>query len=244
VSQHISRKDLKKDDVREAFVHGGEAVASHKKLASSIVTIALFIAIAVFGWRWYTQWQSGKASIELADAMKTYNARIRAAGEPADPNQPSFFDEKVKYDDAAKKFAVVADHYSRTRPGQEARYFEALCDERLGRNDRAATELDSLSKSSNADLEPIAKFRLAGVYAKLGKSAQAEQAYKDLMAKPTTLVPKPLVMLTLADYYSKSNPAETVKLLNQIKQEFPESPASQEADKRLEAAAAAPTGHS
>ncbi len=235
--EHISRKELKKDDFREAFVHGGEAVASHKKLVAQIVTIVLVIVVAVFGWQRYTQWQSGKASIELADAMKTYSARIRAAGEAADPNEPTFFDEKVKYDAAAKQFTVVADRYGRTRPGQEARYFEALCDERLGRNDRAASELEALSKSSNADLEPLAKFRLAGVYARLGKTAQAIQAYKDLMAKPTVLVPKPLVMLTFADFYSKTNPAEAVKLLNQVKQEFPESPASQEADKRLEAAA-------
>lgn len=244
MSQHISRKDLKKDDFREAFVHGGEAVASHKKLVTQIVTVVLLLAIAVFGWRWYTQWQTGKASVELADAMKTYNAPIRAAGEPVtDPNAPSYFDEKNKYDDAAKKFAIVGDRYPRTRPGQEARYFEALCDEHLARNDRAASELEGIAKSSNADLEPIAKFRLAGVYAKLGKNDQAAQAYKDLMAKPTVLVPKPLVMLAFADFYSKTNPAEANKLLNQVKQEFPESPASQEADKRLEAAAES-AGHS
>ncbi|HEV3218982.1 MAG TPA: tetratricopeptide repeat protein [Candidatus Acidoferrales bacterium] len=243
MSQHISRKELKKDDFREAFVHGGEAVASHKKLVSQIVIVLLLVAIAVFGWRWYTQWQTGKASIELANAMKTYNAPIRAAGEPADPINPSFFDEKVKYDAAAKQLAVVADHYSRTRPGQEARYFEAICDEQLDRNDRAATELEGISKSSNSDLEPIAKLRLAGVYAKLGKNAQAIQAYQELMAKPTVLVPKPLVMLMFADFYSKTNPAEATKLLNQVKLEFPESPASQEAQKRLEAATETP-GHS
>ncbi len=241
--QHISRKDLKKDDVREAFVHGGEAVASHRKLLGQIAVVVLVVAVAVFGWRWYTEWQTGKASIDLDDAMKTYNAPIRAAGEPSDPNIPSFFDEKIKYDAAAKQLAIVADHYPRTRPGQEARYFEALCDEQLGRNDRAASELEALSNSSNADLEPLAKFRLAGVYVKLGKTAQAVQAYKDLMAKPTVLLPKPMVMLTLADFYSKSNPAEATVLLNQVKQEFPESPASQEADKRLEAAAES-AGHS
>ncbi|MFZ0820965.1 MAG: tetratricopeptide repeat protein [Candidatus Acidiferrales bacterium] len=243
MSQHISRKDLKKDDFREAFVHGGEAVASHKKLVSQIVSVVLVVLVAVLGWRWYTQWQTGKASIELADAMKIYDAPIRAAGEPSDPNSPSFFDEKVKYDTAAKQLAVVADRYGRTLPGQQARYFEALCDEQLGRNDRAVSELDALAKSGNTDLAPLAKFRLAGVYAKMGKSAEAVQAYKDLMAKPTLLVSRPLVMLALADFYSKSNPAEATKLLLQVKQEFPESPASQEADKRLEAAAV-PAGHS
>ncbi len=237
MSQHISRKDLKKDDVREAFVHGGEAVASHKKLVIQIATIVLVIVVAVLGWRWYTQWQSGKASIELANAMKTYDARIHAAGEPTDPNEPSFFDEKIKFDSAAKEFTVVADRYSRTLPGQRARYFAALCDAKLGRNDRAASEFEAIAKNSNADMAAFAKFQLAVVYAKLGKSDLAVQTYKDLMANPTVLVSKPLVMLALADFYTKTNPAETVKLLNQVKAEFPESPAAQEADKRLEAAA-------
>jgi predicted negative regulator of RcsB-dependent stress response len=243
VSDHISRKDLKKDDFREAFVHGGEAVASHKKLVSQIVSVVLVVLVAVLGWRWYTQWQSNKASIQLADAMKTYNAPIRAAGEPLDPVNPSFFDEKVKYDAAAKLLAVVADKYGRTSPGQQARYFEAQCDEQLGRNDRAVSEYDAIVNGGNADLAPLAKFRLAGVYVKMGKSTEAVQAYKDLMAKPTLLVPKPLVMLTLADFYSKSNPAEATKLLLQVKQEYPETPASQEADKRLEASADS-AGHS
>jgi len=243
VAEHISRKDLKKDDVREAFVHGGEAVASHKKGLFQIATIVLAIAVAVLGWRWYTQWQTGKASIAFADAMKTYDARIRAAGEPLDPNETSFFDEKVKYDTAAKQLAIIADKYGRTTPGQEARYFEALCDEQLGRNDRAASELEAIGNSGNADIAPLAKFRLAGVYAKLGKNDQAVQAYKDLMAKPSLMTPRPLVMLTLADFYSKSNPTEATKLLLQVKEEYPETPASQEADKRLEAAAVS-AGHS
>jgi TolA-binding protein len=55
------------------------------------------------------------------------------------------------------------------------------------------------------------------------------------MANPTVLVPKPLVMLALADVYSHSNPAEATKLLNQIKSEFPNTPAADEAAKRLEA---------
>ncbi len=234
---HISRKELKKDEFRDAFVHGGESIASHKKLVSQIFSVVLVVAVAVLGWRWYTQWQTGKASIELADAMKTYDARIRGAGDPADPNEPTFIDEKIKFDDAAKKLAVIADRYPRTSPGQRARYFEALCDEQLGRTDRAASELEAIAKSGNADLAPVAEFRLAGVYAKLGKTAQAVQTYKELMAKPTLLVPRPLVMLTLADFYAKSNHVESIKLLNQVKQEFPESPASQEAEKRLEAAA-------
>ena len=45
-------------------------------------------------------------------------------------------------------------------------------------------------------------------------------------------VPKPLVLLTLADHYRKTDPAQAAKLYNQVKQEFPD--AAEEADQGLE----------
>jgi TolA-binding protein len=54
------------------------------------------------------------------------------------------------------------------------------------------------------------------------------------MANPTVVVPKPMVMLALADVYRQTNPAEAAKVLNQIKTEFPDSPAADEANKRLQ----------
>jgi hypothetical protein len=41
-------------------------------------------------------------------------------------------------------------------------------------------------------------------------------------------------MLALADVYSKTSPSEATKLLTQIKTEFPNTPAAEEANKRLE----------
>jgi predicted negative regulator of RcsB-dependent stress response len=235
VAQHISRKDLKTDEVRAGFVHGAEAVASHWKLVGWIATVALIVLAAVLGWSYYSRSQSNKASAELADAMKIFDARIRGAGEPAlSPDDVSYVDEQNKYQDASKKLAAVADKYGRTRPGQQARYYEALCYERLGNLDKASQQLSALANSSNADLEPLASFQLALVDLKMGKDNLAIQIYQQLMAKPTVLVPKPTVMLALADYYSRKNPPEAIKLLNQIKQEFPDSPSAEEATKRLE----------
>ena len=57
--QHtISRKELKRDEFREGFVHGAEAVATHQKTAWTIAGIVLVIALGIFGWRFYTQRQT------------------------------------------------------------------------------------------------------------------------------------------------------------------------------------------
>jgi TolA-binding protein len=47
-------------------------------------------------------------------------------------------------------------------------------------------------------------------------------------------------MLSLADLYGRTNPPEATKLLNQIRTEFPNSPAADEAQKRLDMPLAAP----
>jgi predicted negative regulator of RcsB-dependent stress response len=95
------------------------------------VTAALVVALAVFGWNTYAKRQTARASAGLDDAMKIFQARIRAPGEPADPTEISYLDEKNKYTDADKKFLQVADQYGRTKPGQMARYYAALCEVQL-----------------------------------------------------------------------------------------------------------------
>jgi tetratricopeptide (TPR) repeat protein len=237
--RHISRKDLKKDEFRETLEHGAEAVRSHQALTGVVVGVVIVVALAVAGWRLYTQNQTAHASSALDDALKIYDARIRNASEPAQPAELTYTDEKLKYQDAAKKFNDVVAKYGRTRPGQQADYYAATCYEQLGQYDQAERDLQDLI-DGNGDLTPLAKFELAQVYSKTGKTQQAVQLYQQLMSSPTVLVPKPFVMLSLADLYSRTNPPEATKLLNQIRTEFPNSPAADEAQKRLDMLLTAP----
>jgi hypothetical protein len=78
VAQHrISRKELKKDQIREGFVHGAEAVASHQGQIWVYGGVALLIAVAVLGWRFYTQNQTASASASMGDAMKRIETTTR-----------------------------------------------------------------------------------------------------------------------------------------------------------------------
>ncbi len=234
MAQHILRKDLKKDQIRESFVHGVESVASHQQMLWVIVGAALVVALAVFGWSTYSRRQTTKAGAALDDAMKIFQARIHAPGEPADPGELAYLDEKNKYADAEKKFLEVANQYARTRPGQIARYYAALSEEHLKKFDDAEKNLKQLESSGDDSLTGLARFQLAWVYSQNNKGPQAVDLYKQLADKPTTFVPKPLVLLTLADYYRKTDPAQASKLYNQVKQDFPDTPAAEKADEGLE----------
>ena len=233
--QHsLSRKELKKDEVRETLSHGAQAVFAHQHQIWVYGGIALLVALAVLGWRFYTQSQTAKGTAALADAMKVYQARIRTAAEPALPDETTYLDEKNKYGDAVKKFTDVANRYSRTRPGQLARYYAALSLEKLNRYGEAENDLKALESSGDESLSALARFKLAQVYDEDGKGPQAVQLYQQLSSKPTLFVPKPVVLLALADHYSGSDPTQAAKLYKQVKDEFPDTQAAQQADERLQ----------
>ena len=232
MAQHILRKDLKKDEIREKIVSGVESVASHQQALWIVVTAALVVALAVFGWNSYARRQTAKASAALDDAMKIFQARIRAPGEPADPAEVTYLDEKNKFTDAEKKFLVVADQYGRTKPGQMARYYAALSEVQLKQYGEAEKNLGQVVSGGDENLAGLAKFQLAEVYQRENKGSQAVDLYKQLSDKPSVFVPKPMAMLALADYYRKTDPAQATKLYNQVKLEFPD--AAQEAEQGLE----------
>ena len=234
MAKHISRSELKKDEILDTFTHGAEAVRSHQRSAWLIGGVALLIVAAVLGWRFYTQRQTVKASADLADAMRVYQARIRTVNEPADPGELTYVDEKNKYTDAAKKFSDVAARYSRTQPGKMARYYAALSLAGAEKYDEAVANLKTLESDSDEGFAALARFQLAQIYEKTGKDAQAVPLYQQLIDKPTVFVPKVVALLALADHYAKSDPAQAAKLYNQIKTEYPDTQAAQQADQRLQ----------
>jgi hypothetical protein len=231
--KHISRQELKKDQIRDTLQHAGEAVLQDRQLWL-YVGIAALVVIAVLGWRFYSARQAAAASIQLADAMKVYNARIRAPGEAADPAEITYVDEKNKYADAARKFVAVAAQYPHTISGRTANYYAGLSLAREEKYDDAIKVLQPIESGSDEGFAALARFQLAQIDEKTGKDAQAVQLFQQLINKPTVFVSKPVALLALADHYAKSDPPQATKLYQQVKTEFPDTQAAQQADQRLQ----------
>lgn len=230
MAEHISRKELKKDEVRETLAHGAEAVLSHQQFTLYLLILAIVVALGFYGWRTYTERQSVKASAAFDAAMRIFQAPVGAL---PTPGEITYSDEKNKYTDAEKKFSEVASNYPRTHAGQIGSYYAALSLEKLGKNDDAKKRLRGLSGSRDDELAAMAKFELAGLDERTGQGDEAVKLYQELIAKPAVLVPKPVVMLALAGYYVQKNPAEAAKLYLQIKSEYPDTPVAEQADQAL-----------
>jgi TolA-binding protein len=109
------------------------------------------------------------------------------------------------------------------------------------RNEEAERELTALESSGDETLAPLARFQLAQLCEKTGRTERALQLYQRLADNGAVFVPRAVVLQKMADAHSKTNPEEAAKLYNQVKTEFPDTQAAQQADQGLQLLPAART---
>ncbi len=229
----LSRKELKKDEIRETLAHSAEAITSHRRLIYSLGIPALIVILGLIGWKYHEQKQAAKASAALADAMVAYDAPVQKPGQPLPPGLQSYPSEMAKYEDANQKLLAVANRYPRAAAGEMARYYAALCLERLGRFADAEKTLEQF-QAARGGIGDLARFELAQIYEQTGKGNLALPIYLQLEAKPSPFVPKPMILLALGDHYLQSDPKQAAKYYNELKSEFSGTGMADEADKRLQ----------
>ena len=230
MAQHIPRKQLKKDEVRETLQHGADAVLSHQQFTLYLLIVAVIVAVGVFGWKTYTERQTVKASAAFDGAMTVFQSPV---GTPPTPGETSYASDSQKFTLAAQQFSDVASKYPRTHAGQLARYYAALSYEKLDKTADAKKWLQELTSSSDPEVAALAQLELAGVDDRAGQDDEAVKLYQGLIAKPSVLVPKPVALMALAQHYSQKNPSEAAKLYAQIKAEYPDTPMAEQADQAL-----------
>jgi hypothetical protein len=232
---HISRRELKKDEVRDTIAHGAEAVLSHQRATTYILAVAIVIVALVLGWRTYAERQTTRGAAALDDALKVFDAPTVVQGATTPQSgEPVYINDQAKYTAAVPKLEAVAKKYHRTRPGQLASYYAGLSLDRLGKENEARQYLQSSASGADSDYASLARFQLAQIDDKTGQTDDALKVYQQLMAKPTVLVPKPVVMFAMARHYSKSNPTEAAKLYTQIKSDYPHTSIADQADQELQ----------
>jgi len=240
LAEHISRKELKQDKIRESIEHGAEAVYSHSKAVGIAVAVVLIVAVAYAGWKFYSDRQNLKASAAMDVAMKAFNGQIRTGNQPIDTGEPVYSSEAARAQDASQKFLEVADKYPRTNSGKLARYYAALCLEDLERQNQALEELKKLDAGNDKELAAMAQYQIANIYARTGKTDEAVKIYRALADANSVFVPKPMVLLELADLLRQSKPQEAAALYEQLKKDYPNTTVAQRAERGLNMMTPAP----
>ncbi len=231
----ISRQELKHDEFVTSVAEATTYLQRHGRKIAVVAGLVVAVLIAILGYRLYAERQSVRAETALGKAMQTFHARVRQPSEPApDPEETTFASDSVKYQTALKEFTDLAQKYPRTRASRVARYYSALCELQLGQPDAATKTLEELAVSDDREIASLAKFQMAVLDQRAGKWNDAERLLRQLIQNPTFSVPKATAEMTLADQLRQRNPAEAIKLYEQVRNEFPTSTLADTAKERLD----------
>jgi TolA-binding protein len=233
-----TRHQLKQDAFSRVTIEAAEKTADwtveHRStLIIAGIVVAVVLAVGIGGW-YYLSNQDEKASLELAQAVRTMDTPLRPAGTPAQPDYPTFTSGKERAEAAQKQLQAIVDRYPHTRNADMARYLLGV--EAVNLSDNAAAEHDfkQAIANGNSELASVAKVALAGLYGQTNRTKDAVATYQELINKPTTSVSKVSAQMQLADLYQSSNqPLDAKRLYEQIKKENPGTEAGQMATQKL-----------
>jgi tetratricopeptide (TPR) repeat protein len=229
-----TRYQLKHDRFAEVTGETVHWAVEHRKTITILGLLAVIAVGAILGSWYYLQIQDQKASLEMAQALRTYDAAIVPAGTPPQPGFTTFTSVQERARTAQGQFRTIAQKYRRTRSGEIARYFAALTDVDLGNEAAAEKEFKEIYGSHNQDLAALAKLALANQYRNSGRDAEAIALYKQLIEHPTRSVGKAEVQFEMAALYKSKQPAEAKKIYEQIRKDTPAGPAAEMASAQLQ----------
>jgi len=228
-----TRHQLKQDRFAETAAETVSWAVEHRnKIIVAAVAISVAAVLIIGGW-FYFDHRDSAASVDLGKAIRIYEAPLRPANAPAQPDFQTFTSASERATAAQKEFKAVADNYPHTRSSEFAQYFIGLTYRDMGDNKNAEQSLNKVAGIHNKDVASLARFALAGIYEESNREPDAIKIYQDLIAHPTSTVPKATAQLELAAIYQTKQPSEAAHIYDQIRKEDPQSPAAQIAGTRL-----------
>ena len=230
-----TRHALKQDKFVQATTSGLSWIELHRSQVIRASVIAVVILAAIIGSAAFYEHRTAQASLALGQALEIYNTPLRQPGEPEDG---SFSTAADRAKAANRQFVDVANRYGSLEPGKVALYFAGLTDIDLGKTADAEGSLKQVAGSYHKDLASLAKVALANLYVQTGKTPQAIDLYKQLIAKPTDTVPASAAQLQLAALYERTDPQQAKQIYAVLKDKDKATAAGQIAAQKLNPGAA------
>ena len=233
-----TRRQLKQDAFSRVTIDAAEKTAhwtvEHRStVITSVIVVAIVLAAVIGGW-YYLSTQDEKASLELAQAVRTMSTQLRPAGAPEQPDFPTFTSAKERAEAARKQLQAIVDKYPHTRTSDMAHYFLGVLASESSDNAAAERNFKVAASVGNRDLAALAKSALASLYGHTNRTKEAAALYQELIGKPTASVSKVTAQLQLAELYQNSSqPLDAKRLYEQIKKDNPSNEAGQLATQKL-----------
>ena len=212
------RDDLKKDQFVETVGHSVEYVAGHKQQLYTYGGLALAVVAVALGVYWYTGNKRATEQADLSQALQIKQATIGAAAQPGDP-RPSFATQQDKDKALSKALNDVVARHGGSDAAAVALFQLGVTAADAGNMAEAGKHFEQAAQTGSREYASAAKLALGQVYQALGKNADAEKVFRELVASPTVVVSKEQALFSLARLLALSNPAEARKLIDPLQKD-------------------------
>lgn len=216
-----TRHQLKHDEFQEKMEVLQVFAEEHLKQIILVGMAAIVVAGAVWWIKDYYAQQESVANTELQAAITTFHAYVGSSQQASQMGATeSFPTAKEKYQKSLAQFSKVVKNYPHTKAADYALIQMGISQSMLGNNKAAVKTLQDAVKGSDKEIASQARFALAGVLAKTGKTSEAVKIYQNLAAHPTTMVPRATALLAMADTYRVTQPKRAREIYEQVQKEY------------------------
>lgn len=235
--------EIQSHSAKQEFIHAAPTFADWATRNSKTLVTVLSSAVGlllVAGVGFLINNSRNQSALEqFGSAMHIYESAVVAPGQPTAPGEKTYPTAADRARAANAAFAAVADKYSMTTAGRNAKYMAALTAYDMGQTATAESQLKDLSSSWSSDVAALSKLSLAQIYEQTGRASDAIALFDELTKKPTTTVPAGLAQLQLASLYeSQGKTADAKKIYAQLKDKDAQSAVGEMAAQKLAAPSA------
>jgi Tetratricopeptide repeat-like domain len=210
VAGHLTRKELKSDQVAVTVEHTVDYVQAHQQPIIRAVIAVVALAVIIGGVVFYLSQQHGVRDARLAEAVRVAQAPV---GAPGTPDALSFPTNDAKAAEETRVFSKLLADYPGSEEGYIAEYYLAGVSVSQAKMEDGRKKYQDVIDHAGKNTASLAKFALAQIAFQENKSSEAETLLHDLIDHPTDLVSKEQATITLAEGIKAKNPAEARKLV-------------------------------
>ncbi len=226
MTQHLTRKEMKRDDFATAVGRGMEYAESHARtLLLGLGVVALLAVLFLVG-RIFLGQRGEQANEALSRALKIYQAPIDAtSAKPDDPKDPSFPDPAARRTRARQLFEAVRSDYGMSDAADVAGLYLAQISAEEGQFDRAR-ELwtEFVDDNSKNILAGEARVNLIHLDRQQGKGEDLTQRLKAMLEQEEPGLPKDVILYELATTQEElGRKQEALVSWRRLTEEYPES---------------------
>lgn len=236
MTQHLTRREMKRDDFASAVGKGMDYAESHARTLLVGLGVVALLAVLLLVGRVFLNNRAEKANEALSHAMKVYQAPVdAAAAKPDDPKSPTFADAASRRARAKQLFEGVRKDYGSSDAADMAGLYLAQIAAEEGQLDQARQLwTDFVDDNPKNLLAGEARVNLIHLDRQQGKNEDLSQRLKSMLEEDEPALPKDVVLWELATTQEAlGKKQDALQSYRRITEEYPESAYRSEAQQKV-----------